>query len=207
MPLDVRRRSPSADVDLNPDVIDFDSDDVQGSWRDLQTGERQELRPSTRRSRIRHRSAFQPDMGYPGRGKASPERSPAQARTTNRCFIRNQLQSGVSSFGGQWRFTPAAGALIVNQDSDWLSAGVWLTIPDDVENGDYAAAPSCRATTRSASMIAEVFQAGDNLNAVIGHGATMRVDAYGRYAEERRRSHEERSVHRGCRIECGLRRR
>ena len=28
--------------------------------------------------------------------------------------------------------------MVIDEDTDWIAAGVWLTIPDDAEEGDYA---------------------------------------------------------------------
>ena len=58
--------------------------------------------------------------------------------TNNICRINNHGgQLGVST-GDQLIFTPAAGARVFVDDTDWLAAGVWITIPEDAEQGDYA---------------------------------------------------------------------
>jgi hypothetical protein len=123
------------EVAIDADVIRFD-DANYVSPDDLEAGERQELRPASGDDPTAedYRAADMVDgtwRGIPGTFHCAD----AMGGNGN-CFIRNQ-QGGVTS-GGVIQFTPAAGAMIVDQDTDWLAAGVWLTIPDDAEEGDYA---------------------------------------------------------------------
>ena len=160
----------ASEVTIDANIIRFD-DANYVSPDDLEAGERQELRPAsgTDPEADDYRAA---DMvagawrGIPGTFHCN------EARGGNgNCFIRNQ-QGGVTS-GGQIRFTPAAGAMIIDQDTDWLAAGVWLTIPDDAEEGDYAGGAFVHG--------GDPFTVA-NLAGVIGN-ATYEGNAYGRYAE------------------------
>ena len=61
-------------------------------------------------------------------------------------------------------------------DTDWLAAGVWLTIPDDTEDGDYAIGAFVFGNNPYKAAAAE--------NAVAIEGtATYAGEAFGRYAE------------------------
>ena len=54
----------------------------------------------------------------------------------DRCVVSHQ--AGKLAAQGSFSFTPAAGAMVIAMDMDWLAAGVWLTVPDDSAQGDYA---------------------------------------------------------------------
>ena len=99
----------------------------------LEIGERQELRPATADDDADIVAGLW--RGIPGVFECMA--TPAPGGNGN-CFIRAQQggDGGVTS-GGVIRFTPAAGAMIMDMDTDWLTAGVWLTVPDDPD-GDYA---------------------------------------------------------------------
>ena len=61
-------------------------------------------------------------------------------------------------------------------DADWLAAGVWLTIPDDTEDGDYAIGSFVFGNNPYKA------EAEDNAKAIEGT-ATYAGEAFGRYAE------------------------
>ena len=61
-------------------------------------------------------------------------------------------------------------------DADWLAAGVWLTIPDDTEDGDYAIGAFVFGNNPYKA------EAEDNAKAIEGT-ATYAGEAFGRYAE------------------------
>ena len=61
-------------------------------------------------------------------------------------------------------------------DADWLAAGVWLTIPDDTEDGDYAIGSFVFGNNPYKAEMAS------NANAIVGT-AKYAGQAFGRYAE------------------------
>ena len=96
------------------------------------------------------------------------------ADETNICRI-NHHQSGMMgvSEDDTVMFSPYAFTL----DTDWLAAGVWLTIPDDEEDGDYAIGAFVFGNNpyKAASE--------SNAQAILGT-ATYQGEAFGRYAED-----------------------
>ena len=73
-------------------------------------------------------------------------------------------------------FTPADGAMVWADDTDWLAAGVWLTVPDDPQ-GDYAIGAFAYGSMpyTPADLAA--------LTAITGT-ASYSGDAFGRYLEQ-----------------------
>lgn len=65
-------------------------------------------------------------------------------------------------------------------DANWLAAGVWLTIPDDEEDGDYAVG----AFVFGNDPVERTVDGADNIRALMGE-ATYNGNAFGRYAEDR----------------------
>ena len=62
-------------------------------------------------------------------------------------------------------------------DTDWLAAGVWLTIPDDTEDGDYAIGAFVFGNNPYKATME------DNAQSITGT-ATYQGEAFGRYAED-----------------------
>ena len=122
----------TSEVVIDRGIIKF-LDPLFESPDDLEIGERQELRPATADDDADIVEGLW--RGIPGVFECMA--TPAPGGNGN-CFIRAQQggEGGVTS-GGVIRFTPAAGAMIMDMDTDWLTAGVWLTVPDDPD-GDYA---------------------------------------------------------------------
>ena len=126
----------ATEVDIDENIISF-TDPNYVSPDDLELGERQELRPAQAADENAGTAAVTANVvrgtwkGIPGTFHCHE----AMGGNGN-CFIRNQ-QGGVTS-GGIIQFTPDPGAMVRATDMDWLSAGVWLTLPDDPD-GDYAA--------------------------------------------------------------------
>ena len=61
-------------------------------------------------------------------------------------------------------------------DADWLAAGVWLTIPDDTEDGDYAIGAFVFGNNPYKA------NSEDNATSIMGT-ASYAGEAFGRYAE------------------------
>ena len=82
-------------------------------------------------------------------------------------------------YTGDLDFVPMDGVMVYTPDTDWLAVGVWITVPDDMREGDYAIGAYAYGN--------QPFT--DPLNAVIGK-ATYEGQAFGRYAEDMNGSSE-----------------
>ena len=167
------------EVEIDANIIAF-NDPNYVSPDDLELGERQELRPVEDDDQNAETTERAADM-VRGTWKGIPGTFHCEMVTAGNgnCFIRNQ-QGGVTS-GGIIQFTPDPGAMVRATDTDWLSAGVWLTLPDDPD-GDYAAGAFVHGG--EPFHIVEGDANNHTLTEVVG-GATYTGTAVGRYAEDR----------------------
>jgi hypothetical protein len=108
-------------------------------------------------------------MGVKGVFTCAPEEGQGPT-SANECEIEHYTSGkmGVSSQDSVL-FIP----YVYMPDTDWLTAGVWLTIPDDEEDGDYAI---------GAFVYGNDPFVDDNLNALTGTAKYV-GQAFGRYAE------------------------
>jgi hypothetical protein len=91
------------------------------------------------------------------------------------CTLTQQTEGKVGLEGpsDSLNFTPNPDAMVFADDTDWLTAGVWLTVPDDPE-GDYAVGAFAYGNNPYKTT---------NLNALEGE-ATYEGNAFGRYAKQ-----------------------
>ena len=84
------------------------------------------------------------------------------------------------------------------EDADWLAAGVWLTIPDDTEDGDYAIGAFVFGNNPYKA------DSASNAQQLTGT-ATYAGEAFGRYAENDAGNMETGTLHGGRHVDGRLR--
>ena len=151
----------SDEVTIPQNVIVF-ANDLFKSPGDLETGERMDIPEPTADSPATVAGTWR---GIPGIFTCAD----AEGGNGN-CFIRNQ--AGAVTSGGIIRFTPNQDANVIRAHTSWLSAGTWLTVPDNAE-GETAGGAFVHG--------ADPFTVA-NIAALMGD-ATYTGSAFGRYAE------------------------